>query len=195
MPLTDSAEGFSGLRQWSEPLIFDRLHRAYRRLLADQGAIWATSRLHARVWRALISGDMAIRGGARGAGRGASRSEPDARSLAEVDGEIMIELLDVVMARYNRADRTAGAYHLALMELAGRLTARAARRDVNRYKLLAQPLAAQLAIERPRPAAVEAAFKRRARSSSAMWVIMRQVELARLVERRPDKLDQAPRSG
>ena len=41
--------------------------------------------------------------------------------LAEVDGEIMIELLDVVMARYNRSHRTARAYHLALMELAGRL--------------------------------------------------------------------------
>jgi hypothetical protein len=41
--------------------------------------------------------------------------------LAEVDGEIMIELLDVVMARYNRSHRTARAYHLALTDLAGRL--------------------------------------------------------------------------
>jgi hypothetical protein len=41
--------------------------------------------------------------------------------LAEADGEIMIELLDVVMARYNRSQRTARAYHLALMELAGRV--------------------------------------------------------------------------
>ena len=41
--------------------------------------------------------------------------------LAEVDAEIMIELLDVVMARYKSSHRTARAYHLALMELAGRL--------------------------------------------------------------------------
>jgi hypothetical protein len=41
--------------------------------------------------------------------------------LAEVDGEIMIELLDVVISRYNRSQRTARAYHLALMQLAGRL--------------------------------------------------------------------------
>ena len=40
----------------------------------------------------------------------------------------MIELLDVVMARYNRSHRTARAYHLALMELAGRFAARAAGR-------------------------------------------------------------------
>jgi hypothetical protein len=33
----------------------------------------------------------------------------------------MIELLDVVMSRYNRSARTARTYHLALMELAGRL--------------------------------------------------------------------------
>ena len=41
--------------------------------------------------------------------------------LAEVDGEIMIELLEIVLSRYNRSQRTAKAYHLALMELAGRL--------------------------------------------------------------------------
>ena len=46
--------------------------------------------------------------------------------LAEVDGEIMIELLDVVMARYKSSHRTARAYHLALMELAGRVASHAA---------------------------------------------------------------------
>jgi hypothetical protein len=33
----------------------------------------------------------------------------------------MTELLDVVIARYNRSHRTARAYHLALMQLAGHL--------------------------------------------------------------------------
>ena len=37
--------------------------------------------------------------------------------LAEVDAEIMVELLDVVISRYNRSQRTARAYHLALMQL------------------------------------------------------------------------------
>jgi hypothetical protein len=41
--------------------------------------------------------------------------------LAEVDAEIMVELLEVVVSRYNRSHRTAMAYHLALMELADRL--------------------------------------------------------------------------
>ena len=30
MPTNDPSEGFTGLQQWSEPLIFDRLHFAYR---------------------------------------------------------------------------------------------------------------------------------------------------------------------
>jgi hypothetical protein len=122
MVFTDSAEGFSGLRQWSEPLIFDRLHGAYRRLLGDHASIWAMSRLHARVWRALIKGDMAEFEEAREAlvaALGEARLNLD--HLAEVDEEIMVELLEVVVSRYSRAGRTAVAYHLALMELAGRL--------------------------------------------------------------------------
>jgi hypothetical protein len=44
-----------------------------------------------------------------------------ARSSRGGRREIMIELLDVVRAGYKRSARTARAYHLALMELAGRL--------------------------------------------------------------------------
>lgn len=122
MPLTDSAEGFSGLRQWSEPLIFDRLHGAYRRLLGDHGSIWAMSRLHARVWRALIKGDMAEFEEAREAlTTSLAEAGLTLDHLTEVDDEIVIELLEVVVSRYSRAGRTAVAYHLALMELAGRL--------------------------------------------------------------------------
>ena len=47
--------------------------------------------------------------------------------LADVDAEIMVELLDVVITRYNRSHRAARPYHLALLELAGLLApARAA---------------------------------------------------------------------
>jgi len=45
MPLTDSAEGFHGLRQWSEPLIHDRLRAAYRRLLGDAALAGALSQI------------------------------------------------------------------------------------------------------------------------------------------------------
>ena len=122
MRLADLSEGFSGLKQWSEPVIYDRLAAAYYKLISDRELARDLTRLHARVWRALIAGDVA--GFEELRETLVSALEPcglTLNHLAEVDGEIMIELLDVVMARYNRSDRTARAYHLALMELAGRL--------------------------------------------------------------------------
>ena len=35
MPWADLSEGFSGLKQWSEPVIYDRLIAAYRKLISD----------------------------------------------------------------------------------------------------------------------------------------------------------------
>ena len=122
MPSTDPSEGFSGLQQWSGPVIFDRLFAAYRELTSDFAVAHALTRLHAQVWRALIRGDMAgfeeLRETLVGA-LGDCFLTLD--HLAEVDGEIMIELLEVVLSRYQRSQRTAKAYHLALMELGGRL--------------------------------------------------------------------------
>jgi len=122
VPTTDPSEGFSGLQQWSEPLIFDRLFSAYSKLLSNDGLARGLTRLHARVWRVLINGDMTGFDTLRETL--VSALEPcglTLNHLAEVDGEIMVELLDVVITRYNRSHRTARAYHLALMELAGRL--------------------------------------------------------------------------
>ena len=122
MPLKDASEGFSGLQEWSEPLIFDRLFAAYRRLLHDDARASAMSRLHARVWRALIAGDMAGFAALREALVSAlHQASLTLDHLAEMDAEIMTELLEVVVSRYNRSHRTAMTYHLALMEIAGRL--------------------------------------------------------------------------
>jgi len=122
MGLADLSEGFSGLKQWSEPVIYDQLAAAYYSLIADRELARDLTRLHARVWRALIGGDMGVFEDLREALIGALEScNLTLDHLAEVDGEIMIELLDVVMARYKSSHRTARAYHLALMELAGRL--------------------------------------------------------------------------
>jgi hypothetical protein len=118
----DLSEGFSGLKQWSEPVIFDRLVATYYKLIEDRELARGLTRLHARVWRTLIAGDMEGFEELREMLVGALEPcDLTLDHLAEVDGEIMIELLDIVMARYNRSHRTARAYHLALMELAGRL--------------------------------------------------------------------------
>ena len=122
MGSADLSEGLSGLKQWSEPVIFDRLIAAYHKLIEDRELARGLTRLHARVWRALIAGDMEDFEDLRETLVAALEPcDLTLDNLAEVDGEIMIELLDVVMARYNRSHRTARAYHLALMELAGRV--------------------------------------------------------------------------
>jgi hypothetical protein len=120
MGSADLSEGFSGLKQWSEPVIYDRLVATYCKLVEDRELARGLTRLHARVWRALIAGDMEDFEDLRETLVGAlDPCDLTLDHLAEADGEIMIELLDVVMARYNRSQRTARAYHLALMELAG----------------------------------------------------------------------------
>jgi hypothetical protein len=118
----DLPEGFTGLKQWAEPVIYDRLIAAYFKLISDRELARRLTRLHARVWRALITGDMEGFEELRETLVGELKPcNLTLDHLAEVDGEIMIELLDVVMARYKSSHRTARAYHLALMELAGRL--------------------------------------------------------------------------
>ena len=122
MPMTNASEGFSGLRQWSEPLIYDRLSAAYCRLLASDAHAHRLARLHARVWRDLIAGDTREFEAPRAALVAALR-DANLRldHLAEVDAEIMAELLDVVDSRYSRSQRTAAAYRVALAELSRRL--------------------------------------------------------------------------
>jgi hypothetical protein len=122
MGSADLSEGFSGLKQWSEPVIYDRLVATYYKLVENRELARGLTRLHASVWRALIAGDMEEFEDLRETLVGAlDPCDLTLDHLAEADGEIMIELLDVVMARYNRSQRTARAYHLALMELAGRV--------------------------------------------------------------------------
>lgn len=80
------------------------------------------AKLHSRVWRALISGDMGI----FTALRSALVTELTAvgltlDDLAEADAQTMNELLEIVIARFRRSPRLSHGYHLALIQLANRL--------------------------------------------------------------------------
>ena len=130
----DLSEGFSGLKQWSEPVIFDRLVATYYKLIEDRELARGLTRLHARVWRTLIAGDMEGFEELREMLVGALEPcDLTLDHLAEVDGEIMIELLDIVMARYNRsAPNRPGLSSRA--DGAGRtIAAGAARRVIGRW--------------------------------------------------------------
>ena len=117
-----ASEGFSGLLEWSGPVIFDRLRLAYARRIAD--GEWASrlAKLHCRVWRALLMGDLDA--------FEADRTELVAElrlvglsldCLAEADYQTMAELVEIVVARFRRSPRTSQGYHLALMQLASML--------------------------------------------------------------------------
>jgi hypothetical protein len=128
MPNGDVAVGLAGLQEWSEPIIFDRLLEAYRRRLGVGAPAWTMARLHAKAWKAAISGDMDGFETVRSKLADALREHRVvAGDLADADAEIILELLEIVMARFQRSTNTARSYHLALIALAGRLTPAPAR--------------------------------------------------------------------
>ena len=112
-------EGCQGLLEWSDPVIVDRLIRIYHDKLRRVDLARNFAILHAKVWRALIAGEYETF---------AVRREELVASLAEVsltlddfaeaDSEILVELLQIVVARFQRSQRTAMGYHLALIEVA-----------------------------------------------------------------------------
>ena len=79
--------------------------------------------MHARVWRALISGDMSEFEILRGELVDALADQGlDLDCLAEADEQTLTELVEIVVARFHRSQRLATGYHLALIKLAGSLT-------------------------------------------------------------------------
>ena len=117
----DGTEARLGLLEWSEPVIFDRLRHAYRQRVDDDAGLLLT-RLHCRAWRALIAGDMATFGKMRATLVFTLRNNGlEVDDLAEADSETMAELVEIVIARFQRSERIAKGYHLALVDLARRL--------------------------------------------------------------------------
>jgi hypothetical protein len=113
------------LLEWAEPVVYDRLRDAYQRRLGAGVDALRLARLHARVWRALIAGDEANYEGLRAELVAAvTRSGLEIACLDRGDAETMIELLDIVAARFQRSERQASSYRLALFEFAERLVAR-----------------------------------------------------------------------
>ncbi len=120
---TDSADGYSGLLEWAEPIIFDRMLEAYGEHIDNLKIVWRLARLHSRAWRALIEGDLNDFAVRRGELIVALASEDlDLDRVAEADARTLRELLAIVVDRFHRTPRMSMSYHLALLELAGRLS-------------------------------------------------------------------------
>ena len=121
-----AAAGLSGFLEWSEPVIVDRLVDAYQARLGRGSSPFSLARLHARTWRALISGEMQTYAALRRDLVGAlAECHLGVDDLVSADNEILVELLEVVMGRYQRSMSTAKSYHLALIALAAHLAPQA----------------------------------------------------------------------
>ena len=119
----NASDGYSGLLEWADPIIFDRMLEAYGGQVSDLKTVWKLARLHARVWRALIEGDMRSFDARRNDLVAALEGEDlDLDCVADADARTLRELLSVVVDRFHRMPRVSMGYHLALLDLAGRLS-------------------------------------------------------------------------
>jgi hypothetical protein len=118
-----AADGYSGLLEWADPIIFDRMLEAYGAHSGDLKTVWRLARMHARAWRALIEGDLKVFEMRRSELIDAlAQQDLDLDRVAEADARTLRELLAVVVDRFHRTPRMSMSYHLALLELAGRLS-------------------------------------------------------------------------
>lgn len=112
--------GMTGLLEWSGPVIYDRLSIAYESHIPERLKAAALARAHARVWRSLLCSDMASFEALRAdlllqlVQHGLTLDH-----LAEADAETMVELLEIVIARFRHSPQVSRGYHLALIQLAG----------------------------------------------------------------------------
>jgi hypothetical protein len=112
------AEGCRGLMEWSDPVIYDRLQIIYQSKLGDLGEARNLALLHAKIWRALISGEYESFAELRQElVRALQSAFLTLEDFAAADADILVELLEIVVARFQRSQRTAVGYHLALIEL------------------------------------------------------------------------------
>jgi hypothetical protein len=114
-----AADGYSGLLEWADPIIFDRMLEAYGAHISDLKIVWRLARMHARVWRALIEGDLrAFELRRADLADALEREDLDLDAVADADARTLRELLAVVIDRFHRTPRVSMGYHLALLELA-----------------------------------------------------------------------------
>ena len=211
-----AADGFSGLLEWADPVIFDRLLEAYG---AHDSAISRSSggwrRLHSRVWRALIEGDLRPSRPARDDLVGALRAVRISTSTASPrPTRDVARTAGVVVDRFRRTPRVSMAIILRCSSspaasprrsaagdggVSARLYSRRAAvasdlalHDAGRtpaLKAFHDLLASQHPVERPRPSVVRPGTERREiaehRARDAG-----DVESQRLFDPHPDEFDE-----
>lgn len=119
----DAASGYSGMLQWSQPLIFDCMVESYGAQVGDVQTIWQLARLHGQVWRSLILYDFKTFTRQRQALiEAVGRHNLHEDCIRDVDANVLRELLAVVVDRFRSMPQASMSYHLALLEMASHIS-------------------------------------------------------------------------
>ncbi|MBN9084764.1 MAG: hypothetical protein BGP04_26125 [Rhizobiales bacterium 62-17] len=111
------------LLEWGAPLIIDRINEHYFTLLrAHPDVARPLAQYHYRMWKFLLDGHAdeaaSLRRELVNLARLAGCAESD---LDDVDRLVLVELMQVVMARFNRSPTVACDYSLTLVDAASGL--------------------------------------------------------------------------
>jgi hypothetical protein len=118
-----SSEASRDLAEWTAPIVIDVISAAYGRWLAGQPRhARSVTQAHYRVWRHLLSGDCdAAMGEREGLRALASAAGLDEDHLLEADREVLLEVLQCVLTRFQRSPQVAYGYTMTLVDAASSL--------------------------------------------------------------------------
>jgi hypothetical protein len=111
------------LAEWTAPVVIDVISGAYGARLAERPQdARAISLAHFRIWRHLLAGEcdlaMAQREGLRALAQDVGL---EADVLLEADREVLLEVIQCVLTRFQRSPQIACGYTLALVDAASSL--------------------------------------------------------------------------
>jgi hypothetical protein len=109
---------------WAEPVIADRIWEAYRdrRVAAASRSIVAVH--HRRLWRALILHKFGLAQQIRGdLVRDLAQAGLSGEAMAEIDNDVMEELMDIVFRRFRSSREVAKGFSLVLLAAASNIGA------------------------------------------------------------------------
>ena len=111
------------LAEWTAPVVIDVISGAYGARLAERPQhARAISQAHFRLWRHLLAGEcdlaLAARAGLRALAQDAGLED---EALLEADREVLLEVMQCVLTRFQRSPQIACGYTLALVDAASTL--------------------------------------------------------------------------
>ena len=115
----------SDLAEWTSPVVIDVISAAYGRHLTQRPDFARPlSQAHFKIWRHLLSGRIedAMESRAR-LNEIAAEAGVDEEAMLEADREVLLEVLQCVLTRFQRSPNVACGYTMTLVDAASSLAA------------------------------------------------------------------------